>query len=158
MEKKRRKEIKDKTRNNNFAAAFTYLMSLDEEKFGNQTLLAEQMKVDEDTITNILKCYTKVSEKNIAKLQKATGGIFNVHFLRGESDVMLAKDLPPETAQPSTVFDPVVAALLAAKDDIIREKDARITELQQHIADLRQQLTAKKGLTEIGRSQSERAE
>ena len=158
-------QIKDKTRNKRFAVAFTYLKGKYKEEFGTNIKLAEKMGVDDDSITNVVHCHTAVTDNFIASFQEATGGMFNVHYLRGESEVMLTKDLPPVTAQPSTALDPVVAALLAEKDLRIAEKDARIKEMNAHIAtlqrevaDLRLQLASKKGLTEHGRSRSERAE
>lgn len=169
-------QIKDTTRNKRFAVAFTYLKGKYKEEFGTNIKLAEKMGVDDDSITNVVHCHTAVTDNFIASFQEATGGMFNVHYLRGESDVMLAADLKPVTDQPSTALDPVVAALLAEKDvriaekdetiellkreraEMTAEKDAHIADLRQQVDSLRLQLAAKKGLTEIGRSRSERAE
>ena len=159
MRKRKRKPIEDKTRNQNFAAAFIYLKGKDSENFGTNILLAEKMGVDADTITNVIHCHTSVSESFIANLQKATGGIFNVHFLRGDSDVMLAKDLAPVSNQTPSTLDPTVTALLAAKDEIIKSlkreliakdeiiasKNALITAIQEQIDTFRFQSALEKG-------------
>lgn len=171
MEKKK-KTIKDTTRNKNFAAAFIYLKRKYKKEIGTNILLAGKMGVDPDSITNVVHCHTAVTDNFIASFQEATGGMFNVHFLRGESDVMLAEDLAKDTTQPSTAIDSVVAALLREKDARIAEKDeiiellkrqlagneAHIADLRQQLEELRQQLAEKKGLTKNGRSRSERAE
>ena len=71
-------------RNNIFAAA------LDEMKrrgiVKNQKDLAHKMGVSEDTITRILKDRTEVTEDAISRLQTASGCIFNLQWLRGESN------------------------------------------------------------------------
>ena len=78
-------------RNNIFAAA------LDEMKrrgiVKNQKDLAHKMGVSEDTITRILKDRTEVTEDAISRLQTASGCIFNLQWLRGESNEKFV-DLP----------------------------------------------------------------
>lgn len=84
-------------RNNIFAAA------LDEMKrrgiVKNQKDLAHKMGVSEDTITRILKDRTEVTEDVITKLQTASGCLFNLQWLRGESNIMLAEavEVQPQT-------------------------------------------------------------
>lgn len=134
--KREKKQIEDKRRNNNFAAAFAYLKSTDKENYRTQGMLAEKIGVDGDTITNILRYRQRVSEDTIVKLQEAVGGIFNFQFLRGQSDIMLAADLVPESNARNEDAPDSTAALLAAKDEVITEKNA-------HIADLRGQLSDK---------------
>ena len=142
--KKKRKEITDKTRNINFAAAFHELKQ--RKIVSNQTELAKLMDVSGDTITNIMHYYNEVSEDTISKLQKAAGGIFNIHFLRGESDVMLAEEASTPAQAP---IDPssLVNAIIAAKDETIaalrdqlETKNALIKSLQQQVENLQEQL------------------
>lgn len=131
---RKRNPIKDTTRNKNVAAAIIYLKGKYKEQFGTYILLAAKMGIDPDSITNVVRCHTAVSDSFIASLQEATDGIFNVHFLRGESDVMLAKDaVKQEPAPAQSALDPTMAALLAAKDDIIASKDEVIAGLKREL-------------------------
>ena len=50
------------------------------------------MGVTEDTISRIMRLHNQVTEDIITRLQTASGCIFNLQWLRGESDVMLATD------------------------------------------------------------------
>ena len=78
-------------RNNIFAAALDELKRRQIVK--TQKELAQKMGVSEDTITRILKDRTEVTEDAITKLQTASGCIFNLQWLRGESVVMLLEDV-----------------------------------------------------------------
>lgn len=84
------KQAKDKTRNNIFAAAFDYLKRTTD--INTQQELADRMGVTKDTVSRIITAKTKVTDDAITKLQTASGCIFNLQWLRGESDVMLAAD------------------------------------------------------------------
>lgn len=164
MEKKKKGiSEQDRQRNNNFAAAFDYLRR----NLGitTQGELAKRMGVNKDTITNILNYYTPVTEDKISKLMAAFEGVFNLQYLRGESDTMLAGDVTKapadivtpvaEPAAPTAIPEPY-ASIIAAKDDTImflrhqlqkleeradRElanKDAHIADLEKNLEDLRQ--------------------
>ena len=50
------------------------------------------MGVTEDTVSRIMRLHNQVTEDVITRLQTASGCIFNLQWLRGESDVMLATD------------------------------------------------------------------
>mgnify|MGYP002624626688 CR=1 FL=1 len=146
-----------KKEKNNFTRAVEWLKTHGVVK--DQKDMAERMGTTENTISrNKHGGVQRPDDDTLRKFNEQFGSIINIDYLRGESKVMLVKDLANLRSAKKDESADKTALLLAAKDDIIREKDARITELQQHIADLRQQLTAKKGMTEIGRSQSERAE
>ena len=176
--KKEKKQIEDKTRNNNFAAALDYLRR-NHESIRNQVTLAKAMKVNKSTITNILRYYTPVTEDAITKLQTAVDGIFNIQFLRGQSGVMLAKDIPDNEPDNSRIDaatlvaelrlriadrDTIIAgkdALIARNEDIINimrsqltEKDDLIEFLRQEINNLRMQVASEKGLHTTGISHS----
>ena len=132
----RNREVKDKTRNNIFAAALDYLKR-NSEDISTQMGLAKKMGVSKDTITNIIKYRTDVTEDIITKLQTATGCVFNLQWLRGESNVMLAADL--QQVEPISAPDrPTMLrfnSLIAAKDETIAEKDGRIEDLRKQLAD-----------------------
>ena len=146
---KRNKEVKDKTRNNIFAAAIDELKR--NHGLKSQMELAEKMGVNKDTITNIVKGYTEVKDDTLTKLQTACGCIFNLQWLRGESPVMLAKDVKGWAVGDTTDKDRRIAELereLEDKKEIIRllheqidDKVARIADLTKHRDDLRLLLT-----------------
>ena len=151
-------------RNNNFAAAVDYLKR--NGKIKTQKELAGIMGVSEDTITRILKG-KRVTEDAISKLQSATDCIFNIQWLRGESDIMLTAEIRskgeqdrinPHAQMPGADFSSWANAIIAGKDDAITalkreiaakdetiatqrgqlaDKDALILSLQQQVADLR---------------------
>ena len=143
-----------KLRNNIFAAAFDYLKRNTDIK--TQKELARRMGVTENTITRILRDYTEVTEDIITKLQTASGCVFNLQWLRGEdSEHMLAVDVveTPKESHPVIDQSSMVNASLSAyiqltnrlTDDLkkkeiemqerLAEKDARIVELKNTIAD-----------------------
>jgi transcriptional regulator with XRE-family HTH domain len=143
-----------KLRNNIFAAALDYLKRNTDIK--TQKELARRMGVTENTITRILRDYTEVTEDIITKLQTASGCVFNLQWLRGEdSEHMLAVDVveTPKESQPVIDQSSMVNASLSAyiqltnrlTDDLkkkeiemqerLAEKDARIVELKNTIAD-----------------------
>ena len=143
-----------KLRNNIFAAAFDYLKRNTDIK--TQKELARRMGVTENTITRILRDYTEVTEDIITKLQTASGCVFNLQWLRGEdSEHMLAVDVveTPKESRPVIDQSSMVNASLSAyiqltnrlTDDLkkkeiemqerLAEKDARIVELKNTIAD-----------------------
>ena len=135
---KRNKEVKDKTRNNIFAAAIDELKR--NHGLKSQMELAEKMGVNKDTITNIVKGYTEVKDDTLTKLQTACGCIFNLQWLRGESDVMLAKDAPGQKTESDAEKDRKIAELereVADKKEIIEAQKVTIASLQQQVADLR---------------------
>ncbi len=127
----KKKQIVDKTRNNNYAAAFAYLKTKNKDRFGTQKKLTEAMVVNKDAITNILNYYTIVTDDVITKLQTAAGGIFYFQYLRGQSDVMLPTYLASAVVVSTSAAAPMTFTLLAAKDLLI------IT-LQQQIASSRE--------------------
>ena len=96
-------------RNNIFAAAFDEMKRRGIVK--KQKELAHKMGVSEDTITRILKDRTEVTEDVITKLQTASGCLFNLQWLRGESNIMLAEAVE---AQPQTDINPHQSASIDA--------------------------------------------
>lgn len=159
-------------RNDNFAAALAYLKGRGD--IETQKELALLMGVSEDTISRILKGGS-VSESTIIKFHAATKGLFNLKWLRGQSDVMLSAEAiatavpnTPHTADLLAAKDEIIASLkrelaakddvIAAKDGIISTKDKLIDTLQLQIDELRMQAALEKGLHTPGRSHSAAAE
>jgi len=81
----------DPKRNHIFAAAIDELRRREGKKL-SQKEIAERMGVNENTVSRILNLHNEVTEETITQLQTASGCIFNLQWLRGESDVMLAAD------------------------------------------------------------------
>ena len=152
MKRKQLIAEEERLRNNRFAEAFDELKR--NHGITTQVQLAKRMGVNKDTITNILNYYTPVTEDIITKLQTASGCIFNLQFLRGESEVMLVGKNNLENygttlnnIEPSSMIN----AMLAFKDETIESmkrelsslnrelatKDVLIASLQQQVADLR---------------------
>ena len=82
----------DPKRNHIFAAAIDELRRRENKRL-SQKEIADRMGVTEDTISRIMRLHNQVTEDIITRLQTASGCIFNLQWLRGESDVMLAADV-----------------------------------------------------------------
>lgn len=142
---KKEKVVNDKTRNNIFAAAFDELKR--NHGIKTQLELARRMGVNKDTITNILHYRTVVTEDIITRLQTASGCIFNLQWLRGESDIMLADAVPAvslennngPTASPSggeghsIDLSSMVNAMIAAKDETIASLNRQLALFQNQL-------------------------
>lgn len=155
------RKAKDNRRNNIFAAAFDYLKRNTDIK--TQQELADRMGVTKDTVSRIIRARTDVTEDAITKLQTASGCIFNLQWLRGESDIMMARDVDKEgvlatknrhksTQVPD--YSSMTNAIIAAKDDAIEslKREMVKTEVsaqrelaakEETIAALREQLDTK---------------
>lgn len=81
----------DPKRNHIFAAAIDELRRREGKKL-SQKEIADRMGVTEDTISRIMRLHNQVTEDIITRLQTASGCIFNLQWLRGESEIMLAAD------------------------------------------------------------------
>lgn len=168
----------DPKRNHIFAAAIDELRRREGKKL-SQKEIADRMGVTEDTISRIMRLHNQVTEDIITRLQTASGCIFNLQWLRGESDVMLAADVDNkptpvvENLHESTHIDQgslmnaTIAAQqtsieslkreVAAKDETIgslkREgatKDELIKSLQQQVSDLRAALAEQQKKDSLG--------
>lgn len=146
-------------KNENFVAALIYMKS--HGIVTGQNDLAEKMRVSEDTITRA-KQGKRITDDFIAKLMRATGDMFNVQFLRGESDVMLAADIRKDAdlrqisagigqdkpaTLPQSENSSWADAVIAAKDETINalkremeSKDETIVSLKREVGDLRQRV------------------
>ena len=161
--KKNKKQIENKTRNNNFARAVEWL--IENRKVKEQKDIARMMGMTPATISRIKNgCVKHPAPETIRKFGEQFGELINIAYIRYESDIMLTADLPPATVpdgfaseDPPTsplsiaAMDKVIAAkdetitalkselsakneVICAKDEIIATKDALINALQQQIA------------------------
>ena len=126
-------------KNNIFAAAVDEMKRRGIIKY--QKDLAQKMEVSEDTITRILKDRTEVTEDVITKLQTASGCLFNLQWLRGESNVMLAENVQKQTianppAQESAPIDmDFFHQALKINADIIADLRRNVEYFQQLVLD-----------------------
>ena len=152
----------DPKRNHIFAAAIDELRRMEGKKL-SQKEIADRMGVTEDTVSRIMRLHNQVTEDVITRLQTASGCIFNLQWLRGESDVMLAADADKapvaNNLHESTHIDQgsLMNATIAAKDETIESlkregatKDALIESLQQQVADLRAALAEQQKKDSLG--------
>lgn len=164
-----------KKEKNNFTRAVEWLITNGVVK--NQKDMAERMGTTENTISrNKHGGVKRPDDDTLRKFNEQFGSIINIDYLRGESKVMLMKDLAArQSAKPAdktasllAAKDEVIAGLkrelavkddvITAKDGIIATKDKLISTLQQQIDDLRMQVASEKGLHRSGISHSEAAE
>ena len=126
-------------KNNIFAAAVDEMKRRGIIKY--QKDLAQNMDVSEDTITRILKDRTEVTEDVITKLQTASGCLFNLQWLRGESNIMLAEDVQKQTianppAQESAPIDmDFFHQALKINADVIADLRRNVEYFQQLVLD-----------------------
>lgn len=141
---KEKKKVNDPKRNNIFAAALAILRQVEGQNLEQQKL-AERMGVNKNTITRIITQQTTVTENMISKFQEATGNIFNIQWLRGESDVIFAADMerqinPHQSTKDAFETVESLKCKLADRDARLEEKEARIADMKDRIKDLKQQV------------------
>jgi len=159
----------DPKRNHIFAAAIDELRRREGKKL-SQKEIAERIGVTEDTISRIMRLHNQVTEDIITRLQTASGCIFNLQWLRGESDVMLAADADKapvaNNLHESTHIDQgsLMNATIAAqqtsieslKREVAKTEESAKRELaakEETISALRGQLATKDALIESLRQQ-----
>ena len=156
----------DPKRNHIFAAAIDELRRREGKKL-SQKEIADRMGVTEDTVSRIMRLHNQVTEDIITRLQTTSGCIFNLQWLRGESDVMLAADVDnkptpaADNLHESTHIDQgsLMNATIAAqqtsieslKRELAKAEESSKRELaskEETISDLRGQLATKDALIE----------
>lgn len=128
------KKPKDTIRNERFIIAFDYLNRY--QGIANQKQLAALMGMSEDSITRV-KNGGKVTENFIANFQTAAQCVFNLQWLRGESEIMLATESERISAainphQSATMPMPDYSSLMNAT---IAAQEATISSLKRELAD-----------------------
>ena len=135
------KKAKDPRRNKIFAAAYDHLKRT--QGVRTQEQLAEKMGVSPETVSRIIKARTDVTEDAITKLQTASGCIFNLQWLRGESDVMLAADIKKNDGHATEATSPSSPDMSSMINSIIAAKDDAITSLKRELASKDETIDAK---------------
>lgn len=154
----------DPKRNHRFAAAIDELRRRENKRL-SQKEIADKMGVTEDTVSRIMRLHNQVTEDVITRLQTASGCIFNLQWLRGESDVMLAIDVdnkptpvadnPHESTHidQGSLMNATIAAQQTSIESLKREiatKDTFIETLKQQVADLRAALAEQQKKDSLG--------
>ena len=153
----------DPKRNHIFAAAIDELRRREGKKL-SQKEIAERMGVNENTVSRILNLHNEVTEDTITRLQTASGCIFNLQWLRGESDIMLAADadkapvadnLHEPTIDQGSLMNATIAAqqtsIESLKRELAKTEESSKRELaakEETISALRGQLATKDALIE----------
>lgn len=126
------KKAKDPRRNKIFAAAYDHLKRT--QGVRTQEQLAEKMGVSAETVSRIIRAHTDVTEDAISRLQTASGCIFNLQWLRGESDVMLVADIKKNDGHATEATSPSSPDMSSMINSIIAAKDDAITSLKRELA------------------------
>jgi len=135
------KKAKDPRRNKIFAAAYDHLKRT--QGVRTQEQLAEKMGVSAETVSRIIKARTDVTEDAISRLQTASGCIFNLQWLRGESDVMLVADIKKNDGHATEATSPSSPDMSSMINSIIAAKDDAITSLKRELASKDETIAAK---------------
>lgn len=131
-----------KKEKNNFTRAVEWLKTHGVVK--DQKDMAERMGTTENTISrNKHGGVQRPDDDTLRKFNEQFGSIINIDYLRGESKVMLVKDLAArQSAKQSKPADKTVS-LLAAKDEIIAGLKREISGKDETIALLKREFAAK---------------
>ena len=135
------KKAKDPRRNKIFAAAYDHLKRT--QGVRTQEQLAEKMGVSAETVSRIIRAHTDVTEDAISRLQTASGCIFNLQWLRGESDVMLVADIKKNDGHATEATSPSSPDMSSLINSIIAAKDDAITSLKREVASKDETIAAK---------------
>ena len=128
-----------KKEKNNFTRAVEWLKHHGVVK--DQKDMAERMGTSENTISrNKHGGVQRPDDDTLRKFNEQFGSIINIDYLRGESKVMLVKDLAARQAKPADK----TASLLAAKDETIAAKDETITALKGKLSSMDETITSLK--------------
>lgn len=135
------KKAKDPRRNKIFAAAYDHLKRT--QGVRTQEQLAEKMGVSAETVSRIIRAHTDVTEDAISRLQTASGCIFNLQWLRGESDVMLVADIKKNDGHATEATSPSSPDMSSLINSIIAAKDDAIASLKRELASKDETIAAK---------------
>lgn len=119
----------------------------------NQKELALLVGKSENSISRILRGHVGVSEEVITRLQTATDCLFNLQWLRGESDIKFTADVKAVSGGSSAESPSAIPSsqngngpALAAKDEAIAALRREVEAKEETIAALRREAEAKDSL------------
>lgn len=124
-----------KKEKNNFTRVVEWLITNGVVK--NQKDMAERMGTTENTISrNKHGGVQRPDDDTLRKFNEQFGSIINIDYLRGESKVMLVKDLAARQSAKQSKPADKTASLLAAKDETIAAKDETIAALKGKLSSM----------------------
>lgn len=94
---------------------------------------AKKIGISKSGFSRLLNDRKSVSYETLRKMNDAFGGIFNMAYFRGESTILLVKDIKDD--HPTTSAESDILELYAR---MIRKLDDTRVELQKEIAEVRQ--------------------
>jgi transcriptional regulator with XRE-family HTH domain len=124
-----------KKEKNNFRRAVEWLKTNGVVK--DQKDMAERMGTTENTISrNKHGGVKRPDDDTLRKFNEQFGSIINIDYLRGESKVMLVKDLAARQSAKQSKPADKTASLIAAKDETIAAKDEAIAALKGKLSSM----------------------
>ncbi|MBQ8938200.1 MAG: helix-turn-helix domain-containing protein [Bacteroidaceae bacterium] len=121
-------------RNEHFRSAYDWLVA--NRKVKDQKDLSWRIGVGATSISRIMQDKVEPSDDTLHKLNSAFGGIFNMAYLRGESDVMMAgpSSKPADTSTNEHAAEMSIIELAAS---LIKENEALRRQLQDTIEEVK---------------------
>jgi transcriptional regulator with XRE-family HTH domain len=124
-----------KKEKNNFTRAVEWLKHHGVVK--DQKDMAERMGTSENTISrNKHGGVQRPDDDTLCKFNEQFGSIINIDYLRGDSKVMLMKDLAERQSAKQSKPADKTSSLLAAKDETIAAKDETIAALKGKLSSM----------------------
>lgn len=113
-------------------------------KISSDKDFADKVGTTATTVSRNKNSGNPFDEKIMRGVYKAFGDIINIDYLRGESDVMLVKDLPSGKEEANAALqemtplhancNDLMNVAIAAKDEVISSKDETIAALRGQLA------------------------
>lgn len=113
-------------------------------KISSDKDFADKVGTTATTVSRNKNSGNPFDEKIMRGVYKAFGDIINIDYLRGESDVMLVKDLPSNKEEANAALqemtplhancNDLMNVAIAAKDEVISSKDETIAALRGQLA------------------------
>lgn len=134
----------DRTRNERFAAAISYILAA--RIFRSQRELAAASGISPTTISRIKSGSIKHADvRTLYSINDACGGIINIDYLNNKSDVMLVKDINKSAMpQSNAELSSYANSALASKDETIASLRSELKGKDDLIAELREQIAEKR--------------
>lgn len=133
-----------KKEKNNFRRAVEWLKTNGVVK--DQKDMAERMGTSQNTISrNKHGGVKRPDDDTLRKFNEQFGSIINIDYLRGESKVMLVKDLAARQSAKQSKPADKTASLLAAKDETIAAKDEAIAALKGKLSSMNETIATLNG-------------
>jgi transcriptional regulator with XRE-family HTH domain len=141
-------QIDKNLKNELFKVAIDYIYK--EHLVGSQGELADKIGISASALSRIMNDKKFVGDDTLRKMNEAFGGIFNMAYFRGESTILLVKDIKddhPTPSQPESDILELCARMIRKLDDTRVELKKEIAEVRQLKDELRLTLSHLKGTT-----------